>query len=242
MPQKHTARPPDTKSEADDAAVAPMAVCASPPSMLARNAAITTPSSSTSTTTIRSISVRAFGASGSFFEASTATNSTSATPVSKADTENKTGSSGVFHKGTFSAAMSSMPVYTATNAASAMPTTASARRNAIPCFSNHAHFFANRTSTGRVASSADAANTAMAANAPHAPYVIHEVKWLKLCHIRRPRAGCTSSESKSSKPAARLASAAHIDTHTIKRWRVRSIRNSTAAMMNAPAPMPPKNR
>ena len=65
--------------------------------------------------------------------------------------------------------MSSMPVYTATNAPSAIPTTASTRRNAMPFLPNHFHFFASQTPTGRVARSADTANTAMAANAPQAP-------------------------------------------------------------------------
>ena len=137
--------------------------------MTAKNAANTAISTSTSTTTIRSMSTRALGARASFFDSASATSSTNATPVSKADTVNSAGSNGVLHRGTLPAAISSMPVYTATNAPSTMPITASTRRSATPRFSNHFHFFASHTPTGRVANNADTANTAIAANAPQAP-------------------------------------------------------------------------
>lgn len=57
-----------------------------------------------------------------------------------------------------------------------------------------------------------------------------------------PRTGLMSSESSSMRPTARLAKAAHMEAHTTSRCLVRSMRNSTATMMKAPAPMPPRNR
>ena len=128
--QKASASGPSVKSLADAAAVAPTAEPASLPCMASTNAANTATSSTTSTTTDVSRSRWVLADSAARL-GDAATISTKATPVSKAETVNRHGSSTVFHSGTPGTDISRTPVYTATHRPSAMPTTASTGRRRL---------------------------------------------------------------------------------------------------------------
>ena len=138
--------------------------------------------------------------------------------------------------------MSRMPVYTATQKPSTQLTTPNARASFGAYPSKPLMRFAKAPAVFSQTTMASRANTTRAANTIQAPKVIHEPKFEKLCHIIIPRKGVMSSLKSSSRPTARQTTAATSDANTVERALSPSLKYTTMAAMNAPAPMPPKNR